>query len=421
MSFESFVAAQNFLLWSAFALAVLMGATANKTNFCTMGAVSDWVNIGDTNRMRAWMLAIATAIIGVTILENMGLVNVTQSFPPYRGGQLIWLENFLGGMMFGIGMTLASGCGNKTLVRIGAGNLKSIMVLIVLGTIAYFMLNPFPGSDATLMSTLFYDWMRPAAVNIGDAQDIGGLISNTDNIATMRLISGLVLALVLLVFVFKSVSFRGSKDDIASGIIIGLIVVAGWYVSSNTVVNLDEETYKLRDFVQQWDFIAESDEGKPADSRPLSSQSYSFVNPMGQTVGYVGQGLPSDLLTFGIMALLGVILGSFLWAIISKGFRIEWFSSFRDFVNHFIGAVLMGFGGTLAMGCTVGQGITGVSTLAVGSFIALIAIIFGSALTMKIQYYKLVYEEEASFAKAFVASLADMRLVPAGMRQLDKV
>src|SRR5210317_267130 len=127
-----------------------MGAIVNKTNFCTMGAVSDWVNIGDTGRFRAWLFAIAIALLGVTVLEAAGVVNVTSAFPPYRGPQLIWAENLLGGILFGIGMTLASGCGNKCLVRIGGGNLKSIMVFAVIAVIAYFMINPFPGSDQTL-------------------------------------------------------------------------------------------------------------------------------------------------------------------------------------------------------------------------------------------------------------------------------
>ena len=105
----------------------------------------------------------------------------------------------------------------------------------------------------------------------------------------------------------------------------------------------------------------------------------------------------------------------------SRSFRFEWFSSFGDFVNHLIGAILMGFGGVLALGCTVGQAITGISTLAVGSFLTFFAIVLGAALTMKVQYYRMVYEEEASFTKALVASLADLRLLPNGMRKLDKV
>ncbi|MGB5716127.1 MAG: YeeE/YedE thiosulfate transporter family protein, partial [Gammaproteobacteria bacterium] len=150
MTFDNFFTAQSSFLWAAFGIALVMGAVVNKTNFCTMGAVSDVVNIGDSGRFRAWLLAIAVALLGVAILEPMGLVKPADSFPPYRSGELLWGENLLGGLLFGIGMTLASGCGNKCLIRIGGGNIKSIMVMLIIGVIAYFMVTPFPGSDKTL-------------------------------------------------------------------------------------------------------------------------------------------------------------------------------------------------------------------------------------------------------------------------------
>jgi len=118
---------------------------------------------------------------------------------------------------------------------------------------------------------------------------------------------------------------------------------------------------------------------------------------------------------------LGVILGSLFWTLVSRSFRIEWFVNLKDFITHMIGAVLMGFGGVLGLGCTVGQGITGISTLAVGSFLVFISIVFGCALTMKIQYYKLVYEDDASFIKALITALVDMKLLPSGLRQLEAI
>ena len=115
------------------------------------------------------------------------------------------------------------------------------------------------------------------------------------------------------------------------------------------------------------------------------------------------------------------MLGSLLYALISRSFRIEWFSSLADVRNHVVGAVLMGFGGVLGMGCTIGQAITGVSTLAIGSMLTFGAIFLGSALTMKVQYYKMVYESEATLLKALVTGLVDLRLLPSGMRQLEAV
>ncbi len=420
MIFDTFAEGQSALLWSTFFIALVMGAVVNKTNFCTMGAVSDMVNMGDMGRMRAWLLAIAVAVLGVVVLESQGLVDASSSYPPYRQSNLVWLENLLGGLLFGIGMTLASGCGNKTLVRIGGGNIKSIMVFAIIAVIAYFMTNPFPGSDKTLYSELFYGWMSPVAAELSTQQDLGSLIAG-DNAVSVRLWVGGVLAVLLMVYAFKSSEFRRNFDNILGGVIVGAAVLGAWYVSSNIGLNIDDTDYTLPSYYSEWDFVAESDEGKPAIGAPLNPQSYTFINPIGQTYGYVTSGLDSSLLTAGIMAVLGVIAGSFLWAILSRGFRFEWFASGKDFLNHFIGAILMGFGGVLAMGCTIGQAVTGISTLAVGSIITFIAIVFGSALTMKIQYYKMLHEDEATFAKALITSLVDMRLLPKGMRKLENM
>ena len=389
MTYAHFASAQSVFLWSTFAIALVMGAVVNKTNFCTMGAVSDWVNMGDTGRLRAWILAIAVGVLGVTALEAAGLVNVGGTFPPYRQNNLVWLENVLGGVLFGIGMTLASGCGNKTLVRIGGGNLKSVMVLLVIGLIAYFMVNPFPGSDKTLYSTLFYPWTHLATVALSTNQDLGAMLFG-DKAATGRIVMGAAIGVLMLIWAFKSADFRGSADNILGGLVVGLAVLAAWYVTSNVKLSADGDILSLQAYVQDWDLYAPADAVRPAAAGPLASQSFTFINPMGQALGYAASGFAHTLLTFGVMALAGVIAGSLLWSLVSRSFRIEWFASARDFVNHLIGAILMGFGGVLAMGCTIGQGVTGFSTLALGSILTFVAIVIGSAATMKAQYYMMM-------------------------------
>lgn len=434
MIFEDFSSAWSAMIWSTFALAVVMGAIVNKTNFCTMGAVSDWVNMDDKGRMRSWLFAIAVALLGVTILESLGLANTDNAFPPYRSGNLIWAENILGGFLFGIGMTFGSGCGNKTLIRLGGGNLKSIMVFFLIGIIAYFMVNPLPGSDQTLMSLLFLDWIRPLSITLETGhQDLGTLLAGSENAASGRLWIGIILTLALLIFVFLSSDFRKSLDNMLGGLVVGLVVIGAWYVTSNIQLAYEsdfdgEVTVTLREFLDpttsQWDMseaVHENWESAKPDMNSGSPQSLTFINPSGQALGYVATGFEQVKLTFGVALVFGVILGSFLWSIVTKSFRIEWFASVGDFFNHLVGGILMGFGGVLAMGCTIGQGITGVSTLAVGSILSLVSIIFGSALTMKIQYYKLVYEEEATFFAALASSLVDMKLLPSKMRKLEKV
>ena len=129
------------VLLAAFAIAAVMGAVMAKTHFCTMGGVSDWVNIGDTGRMRAWVFSMAVALAGVLVLEAAGTVNLyAETFPPYRTANFAWLRYILGGILFGVGMTLASGCGTRTMVRIGGGNLKSLVVLGFGGIAAYLII-----------------------------------------------------------------------------------------------------------------------------------------------------------------------------------------------------------------------------------------------------------------------------------------
>lgn len=357
------------VLLTIFGLAVVMGAIANKTNFCTMGAVSDWVNMDDTGRLRAWLLAAAVALLGVTIIEAMGKASIgTSTFPPYRSANFAWLRYILGGLLFGIGMTLASGCGNKTLVRIGGGNLKSLVVLVIAAACAYAMLW------TDLYNTLFGAMVSATTINLGAqgfaSQALGDLtgIGNT--------VAGAIVATAIIVYVFASREFRQNRDNLLAGIVIGLIIVAGWYVTGGA---MGVEWKEYADF---------------ADTKPLrvETQSFTFISAMGDGARYAMNPGDTSLINFGIVALLGVVVGSLLWALVSHGFRLEWFVSGGDFINHALGAVLMGIGGVLAMGCTVGQAITGVSTLALGSILTFIAIVAGAAGTMKYQYWRMMRE-----------------------------
>ena len=420
---EIFLSAHMTVLLAVFAIAFVMGAIVNKTNFCTMGAVSDWVNMGDTGRFRAWILAMATAILGVTLLEAGDVLSVDKTLPPYRGSNFAWLEYVFGGFLFGIGMTLGSGCGNKTLIRIGGGNLKSIIVFAIIAVFAYFMINPFPGTDATIYSLVFYPWTSPTSVSMAGAQDIGSVVSRLvgGEVDVLRLVFGLLLAAILMFYVFRSKEFRGSFDNVLGGLTVGLAVLAAWYATGALIsIDADGDLLSWTDYAsaENWDMLEDDADARPRD---VGVQSFTFINPIGQTLRLILEQFDFAFVTFGIAAVSGVILGSFVWSLIAKSFRIEWFVDFRDFVNHVVGGVLMGIGGVLALGCTIGQGITGASTLAIGSFLAFGGIVLGSALTMKIQYYKLVYEDEASFGKALITALVDFRLLPSGLRKLEAV
>ena len=368
----------NQVLLAVFVIALVMGAVANKTNFCTMGAVSDWINIGDTGRMRAWVFAMAVALIGVIALEAGGVISLSgETFPPYRTANFAALRYLAGGLMFGIGMTLGSGCGNKTLVRVGSGNLKSLTVLAIAMVFSYLMLwTPF-------YEKLFYPWVAATTINLAQhglsSQELGAIVAGMFGMQPSAGLNFTVAALVaagMLAFVFKSSDFRGSFDNMLGGAVIGLAVVAGWYLTGGAMG-------------QAWKDYADMASDIPSR---VQVQSYTFISPMGDSVRYLMQPDKLALVNFGIMALAGIIAGSFIYALLTRSFRIEWFASFRDFVNHAAGGALMGVGGVLSMGCTVGQGITGISTMAVGSFLTFLAIVIGAAGTMKYQYWKMMQE-----------------------------
>ncbi len=362
----------NQVLTTVFVVAIVMGAVANKTNFCTMGAVSDWVNMGDTGRLRAWLLAMAVAMLGVAAMAGMGLASIGNStFPPYRTPNFAWLRYLLGGLMFGVGMTLGSGCGNKTLVRIGGGNLKSLVVLVIAAICAYLMLW------TEFYAQVFNSWIAATTVDLGKSGMQSQAVSEFFGAgAAPQIATGAVIGLALAGLAFASKEFRGSFDNILAGLVIGLAVVIGWYLTAGPMG------------------VAWKEWAEMADSVPsrVEVQSFTFISPMGDSVRYLMSPGNFALINFGVTALAGVILGSFLYALLSGNFRFEWFATGGDFLNHAIGAALMGIGGVLSMGCTIGQAITGVSTLAMGSFLTFFAIVAGAATTMKIQYWRMMRE-----------------------------
>jgi len=372
------------LLW-AFGLSIMFGAIANKANFCTMGAVSDWINIGDHNRMRSWLLAIATAIIGVGILEYSGNIDLSlttsneTSNPPYRSANFIWLRHLVGGLMFGVGMTLASGCGNKNLVRLGEGNIKSLVVLAIMGVSAWWMLFSNFGY------LVFLQWMLPVSIDFSNlgipSQDIAAVLFGSAGIEwspALGFVLALLAAIPLLIWILRASDFRANLELVSAGLIIGLLVVIGWYITSGPAGQA---------LLEELDFM---------DERPFftGAQSLTFIGPTGHIAQYLKEGFAAIYLTFGVATIFGVVVGSFIYTLMFRKIRLEWFASWNDFIRHVIGALLMGIGGVLAMGCTIGQGITGVSTLALGSILTLVAIIAGSAATMKYQYYLMMREDD---------------------------
>jgi uncharacterized membrane protein YedE/YeeE len=347
---------------------LVVGATAQRTNFCTMGSISDLVVMGDGRRFRAWVLAIAVAIIGTHVLHFGGAIDINKSI--YLTTNLGWLGAIIGGAMFGFGMTLAGGCGSKTLVRLGAGNLKSLVVTIVLAIVAYMTLRGLFALVRVQIETAANIDLKARGLDNQNVGELAGVLFGLSG-DTARAAAAVIVAAAFLFFCFKDAAFRRSTANIAAGFIIGVTVVAGWLVTG----------------------VLGANEFDPA---PLAS--LTFVAPVADGLQYL-MTFTGATINFGIAVVGGVIAGSFLMAAATGTFRIESFADRGDMARHLGGAALMGAGGVLSLGCTIGQGITGMGTLALGSVIAWLSIIGGGYLGVK-------YLEEGSFSGALRAVFA---------------
>ncbi len=352
------------VLAGGFALGLAFGAVAQRANYCSMGALSDIVNMQHWGRARMWMLAIAVAITGATVLQLTAQADLAASIYR-RGTRLPWLSLLLGGLVFGVGMTLSGGCANKNLLRMGSGSMRSAVVLVFMGLSAYMT-----------MKGLFAQ-ARVATID-RVALELGGAMKDASLPQAVAAASGLapaqalgatasVVVLALLLFIFKDARFRANRVQVGSGVVLGALVVAGWYVSGHLGFGENPETLEQVYFA--------------TNSRTI--ESLSFVAPTAYSLELLLLWTDKSLhMSLGIATLVGVVLGAAIVARLTGTFRWEGFASLADLRRQLLGAMLMGAGGVTALGCTVGQGLTGISTLALGSFIALAGILAGCIVTL---------------------------------------
>ena len=271
-------------------------------------------------------------------------------------------------------MTLASGCGSRTLVRIGGGNMKSLVVFVFLGIAAYMTIKGLFGVWRIDYLDVFNSDFSARGIA---GQDLGNLL-NFHGMEKMAAKIGSVSAIVfaMLAFVLKSADFRKSWDGWLGGLGYGLAVVAGWYITAHIGFGENGDLEMV--------FFG---------TNSKQAESLTFVAPIGYSLELLMLWSDKSLIaTFGIASTVGMILGSFIYSLVFRRFRWEGFADAKDTRNHIIGAVLMGGGGVTAMGCTIGQGVTGLSTLALGSFIALASMIVGCYATLKYQYWTIMRE-----------------------------
>jgi hypothetical protein len=367
MPIPDLTALNTWVLSLAFVLSLLFGAMAQRTHFCTMGAISDVVNIGDWTRMRQWSLAIGVAMIGFAVMAYLGIIDPAKTI--HASTRWLWLSGAVGGLLFGFGMVLASGCANKTLVRLGAGSLRALVVMLVMGLAAFITLK---GVTAVLRVAS----VDQVAVEFSTVANLPYLAAAAWGVkpALATLVLGLVIGGALIIWALLGEDFC-RRDNLLSGFGIGAIVAAMWWVSGHLGF-VAEHPETLNEV-----FLA---------TNSARSESMSFVAPVAYTLDWLMFfSDKSKSLTLGVVSVIGVIAGSAIAALWAGIFRWEGFASTEDLANHLVGAMLMGVGGVTALGCTIGQGLSGISTLGLTSMVAVAAIVAGALAAFRYQVWRL--------------------------------
>ncbi len=332
----------QIVVLAGFAIGLVYGAVGLLSGFCLMSSMRGWLAEGDGRLVRTYALAVAVAIVASQLLAAHSMVDLGKSIylqPTFSAPVL-----FLGGLLFGYGMVLSNGCGSRALVLLGRGNLRSFVVVVVLAIFAQMTLKgliaPARIALVQITQTTITANSLPALLS---SFGLGGTVS--------RALPASLLSAVLIIFAVSHAAFRRSPGQVAAGIVVGLLIAAGWYATG----------------------YLGADEFNPA---PVTS--LTFIAPIADSLQYamLSTGLT---LNFGIATVGGVFAGSLITALVTRRFHLEGYSSPQHMLRSAGGAALMGTGGVMAFGCSIGQGLTGLSTLALASFIAVAGILLGTA------------------------------------------
>ena len=340
------LATSNIIVLSGLLIGLVYGAVGLLSGFCMLSSLRGWWAEGDGRLVRTYALAIGVAVASTQLLAAAGLVDLGKSI--YLQPSFSVPLMFFGGLLFGYGMVLSNGCGSRALVLLGRGNLRSFVVVIVL---AIFAMMTLKGLIAPARIALLQ-----ASQTTASANSVPALLSAFGlSEVTARMVAASVISAALIIFAFAYAPFRKSPGQVAAGLVIGLLVAAGWFASG----------YLGAD-----------------DFNPAPVVSLTFVAPIADGLQYVMLSTGSTL-NFGIATVGGVLAGSLITALATGRFRLEAYSSPQHMLRSAGGAALMGAGGVMAFGCSIGQGLTGFSTLALASFIAVAGILVGTALGLR--------------------------------------
>ena len=322
-----------------FAGGTVLGLSARLGRFCTLGAIEDSLFAGNFRRLRIWALALAVAMVGTTAINDFAILDLEQSL--YHQLDLNPVAWIVGGLMFGVGMALCGTCSFGTLVRVGGGDLRALFGFLVIAIAAYMAIA---GPTAML---------RVAAINPFAFQIDS---NNSHTLAQLLKGAGPILwllpygvAAVLALWSLNQAAFRTSLRNVGWSLAAGLAIVSGWLATGW----LGADAF---------------------DPQPLASHTFSL--PLGQTLIYA-MTMDTSTVNFAIGSTLGVVVGALLGALLRSEFRWEGADDAREMRRHFVGALLMGTGGVYAGGCTIGQGMTAASILAISAPVVIASIWLG--------------------------------------------
>ncbi|HJV61561.1 MAG TPA: YeeE/YedE family protein [Albitalea sp.] len=356
-------AGTQVVLWGGLLLGLALGALAQASRFCTMGALADWFSFGGTARLGMWVLAASAAALGTQALISLQVFDATRALP--WSPRLAWLSCIVGGLLFGVGMVLASGCPQRSLVKAGAGNLKAIVTLLAAGLAAQMTLR---GVFAELRTA----WLDRWSLALDRPQDLGSLVAPALG-APAGVLRWVLLGIALAAVAAWLWRVRGTLDPVhwIGGLLVGLLVPLAWALTGHA------------------GYLAEHPETlEPAwlGTQSHRPEALTFAAPLAHTLDLLT--LWSDKNTtasFGVVVVLGVLAGSLASALWRREFRLESFRTPQDLADHLLGGVLMGFGGVTALGCSIGQGVSGISMLSAGSVLAVAGIVLGARLALRLQ------------------------------------
>jgi uncharacterized membrane protein YedE/YeeE len=349
------------VVWGGLVLGLLLGAVGQATRFCVRGAIADWVEFRAPGRLVSWLLAIAVAAVAVQALVSTGAFDATRTI--YWGERFPWLSYLVGGLLFGYGMILAGGCPQRCLVKFGSGNLKAAVTLLVIAIVSMMTLR---GAFASLRANV----LDAVGGSLDGSQDLGAVLgralSGSPGVLRWVLTTLVVAAVLALAWRQRA---KLSRAQWLGGVAVGLLVAAAFYLTG-AIGFMPEHPETL--------------EAAWLGTQSKRPEGLSFSAPLAHSLDLLTLWTDKNTVaTFGVMLALGVLAGSFATARLRGDFRLESFRTPGELGAHVGGATLMGFGGITALGCSLGNGVTGLAMLSSGALLAVAGISAGAWLALK--------------------------------------